>query len=61
MFLTGAVLSCEVLARKGSALNVGVCVIKERFTAELGLLFLQLAGGRVQLLLCFLNDKSHVI
>lgn len=47
MFLTGAELSLEVvvLAREGGALNVGVCVIQERFTAELRLLFLQLAGG----------------
>lgn len=35
------------------ALNVGVCVVQEGFAAQLRLLFLQLAGGRVELLLCF--------
>ncbi len=62
MPLAGAELSGEgvLLARESRALNVGVCVVQERFT-ELSLLFPQLAGGRVQLLLCFLNDKSHVI
>ena len=59
MFLAGAVLSHEVvvLAGEGRALNVGVCVIQEGFSADFRLLFLQLAGGRVQLLLCFLRDS----
>lgn len=63
MFLAGAVLPREVvvLAREGGALDVAVCVVQERFTTDLSLLFPQLAGGRVQLLLYFLNDKRHVI
>lgn len=59
MFLAGAGLSHEVvlLVGEGGALNVGVCVVQEQFTADLRLLFLQLAGGRVQLLLRFLRDS----
>lgn len=59
MFLAGAGLSHEVvlLVGEGGALNVGVCVIQEQFTADFRLLFLQLAGGRVQLLLRFLRDS----
>lgn len=63
VFLAGAELSHEVavLAGDGGALDVGVCVIQERFTVDLRLLLPQLAGGWVQLLLCSLNDNSHVI
>lgn len=58
MFLAGAVLSHEVvvLAGDGGALlEVGVCVVQERFS-YLRLLLLQLAGGRIQLLFHFLRD-----
>lgn len=47
MFLAGAELSHEVVGLAGyvSALDVGVCVVQERFTAQLSLLLPQLAGG----------------
>lgn len=59
MSLAGAVLSHEVVVLAGDSgawLDVGVCVVQERFAADLRLLFLQLTGGRVQLLLRFLRD-----
>lgn len=45
-----------VLARRG-ALDVSVRVVQERLAADLRLLLLQLAGGRVQLLLRFLRGR----